>query len=142
MVLVLCVLGAQRTCEFCLVIFMKTFWQRLLLRLTVLLLSVSLYFIWNKAPVELNFGTQAFLCRLWWKIQFSSFPLSIVSFYFLSVLSFPFYLMEEKNSIVNFVKQHSNVGQIRQLLVRLISHLLESTEDGVMLQWPSFHLPK
>lgn len=59
------------------------------------------------------------------------FPLFsfIVSYPFLSFL-----LGGRKSGMPSFIKQHSKVGQIRQLLGRLISHLPESTEDGVMLQ--------
>lgn len=125
--LIICVLGAQRTYTFCLILFMQIFRQRWLLRLTVLLLSISLHLIWNKTPVELNFGIQVFIYRLWWKIQFSSFPLSIIFFYLFSVFSF--YLMGKKRAVLQLSQTTFHDWPNQTALVRLISDLLESRED-------------
>lgn len=123
--LIICILGVQRTYTFPLVSFMQIFRQRWLLRLTVLLLSISLHLIWNKIPIELNFGIQVFIYRLWWKIQFSSFPLSIVLF----VFCFFFLLNGKKNAVLQLPQATFHDWPNQIALVRLISDLLESRED-------------
>lgn len=136
--LIICILGVQRTYTFPLVSFMQIFRQRWLLRLTVLLLSISLHLIWNKIPIELNFGIQVFIYRLWWKIQFSSFPLSIVLF----VFCFFFLLNGKKKCCTS-----ASSSNIPWLAKSDSSSKVNFRSSGVkrrwvMLHWPSFHLPK